>query len=148
MPVNLNRSPVYTDHNIPINPNNYYRGLNADSYESLWSQRDDGTQVMKGYGKGGTDLLSFQAGHPNELYVNGIVKSNVIIEGTAAMPIEAQEEGSGYTFVREISRSAVESGEIPLRIYTRTLALGEVSLKLVDNRWSLAFSSFPEDRRK
>jgi hypothetical protein len=30
MAVNLNRSPAYTDHNLPVDENNFYRGVVVD----------------------------------------------------------------------------------------------------------------------
>ncbi len=140
--VNLNRSPAYTNHNIPIDSNNYYRGLSVDSYDDLWEINEDGQEVMKGYGKGGTDTLSFQKSFPNNLYVNNLVKANTIIEGSEAMPIERHQEGSGYTYVAELRRDQVESGEIPLRIYQRRV-LGGGAIEAV-HTWDLIHDSFPK----
>lgn len=139
--VNLERNPGYTDHNIPLNSEHFYRGLNVDSYEDLWELNDQGEAVMKGHGKGGTDTLSFQQSHPNDLYVNRLVKANTIIEGTDSMPIERHEEGSGYTYVTELQRDKVESGETPLRIYQRH-ALGGGAINAV-HVWHKIHDSFP-----
>lgn len=139
--VSLERNPSYTSHNIPLNDEHYYRGLNVDSYNDLWDMDDSGKEVMKGYGKGGTDTLSFQKSFPNDLYVNGIVKSNTIIEGTSEMPIERHEVSSGYTYVTELEREKVESGETPLRIYQRRV-LGNGAINAV-HVWDKIFDSFP-----
>lgn len=140
--VSLERNPAYTSHNIPLNEDHYYRGLNVDSYDDLWKEDEDGRKIMQGYGKGGTDTLSFQKSFPNDLYVNGIVKSNTIIEGTDLMPIVRHEGESGYTYVTELEQNKVESGETPLRIYQRRV-LGGGAIEAV-HVWDKVFDSFPE----
>ena len=140
--VNLERNPSYTNHNIPLNPDHYYRGLEVESYDDLWETNSEGKDVMKGHGKGGTDRLSFQSAYPNDLYVNGIVKANTIIEGSSAMPIDRQEKGSGYTYVSELEREKVESGETPLRIHQRRV-LGGGAIHTV-HVWDKIFDSFPQ----
>lgn len=142
--VKLERNPAYTSHNIPLNEEHYYRGLNVDAYDDLWESDEGGKEIMKGYGKGGTDTLSFQKSFPNELYVNGIVKSNTIIEGASEMPIKRHEPSTGYTFTTELDRSKVESGEIPLRIYQRRV-LGKGAIEAV-HVWDKVFDSFPQSR--
>lgn len=139
--VSLERNPSYTSHNIPLNDEHYYRGLSVDSYDDLWEMDESGKEVMKGYGKGGGDSLSFQKSFPNDLYVNGLVKSNTIIEGTSEMPIERHEANSGYTYVTELEREKVESGETPLRIYQRRV-LGGGAINAV-HVWDKIFDSFP-----
>ena len=138
--VNLERNPAYTGHNIPVDSNNYYRGVVAPSYDSLWTPGPDGQDIMIGHGKGGTDNLSLQAGHPNDLYVNGLVKANMIIEGDPSLPVHRQEEKSGYSYVEQLARSKVESGETPLRIYERQAPEG-VPVQTV-HEWKLIFDSF------
>jgi len=142
--VNLERNPPYTSHNIPLDPNNYYRGLDAASFDDLWETNENGDQVMKGRGKGGTDTLSFQKSFPNDLYVNHLVKANTIIEGTAAMPIERHEPKSGYTYVTELKRSDVESGETPIRVFRRRV-LGGGAIHEV-HVWDKVFDSFPDSK--
>lgn len=139
--VDLNRSPEYTDHNIPTSADNYYRSVSVDSFDDLWRQAPDG-DTMFGYGKGGTNSLSFQAEYPNNIYVNGPKPSNMIIEGGPTLPIIRQESESGYTYVTPLKRSEVESGEVPLRVYMRK-SIGETALRSV-NQWSLVFNSFPD----
>ena len=140
--VNLERNPSYTNHDIPLNPDHYYRGLEADSYDDLWETDSEGKEVMKGHGKGGTDSLSFQKSYPNDLYVNGLVKANTIIEGSDDMPIKRHEERSGYTYVSELEREKVESGETPIRVYQRR-ALGGGAIHVI-HTWDKVFDSFPE----
>ncbi len=140
--VNLERNPAYANHNIPLDEDHYYRGVDVESYDDLWETSTEGTEVMKGYGKGGTDTLSFQQSFPNDLYVNGIVKANTIIEGNGTMPIERHESSSGYTYVTELEREKVESGETPLRVYQRRVVGGE-AIHLV-HVWDKVFDSFPD----
>jgi len=139
--VNLERNPAYTAHNIPLDSDNYYRGVEADSLEDLWSTDENGNNVMRGNGKGGTDRLSFQAGYPNDLYVNGLVKSNMIIEGTADMGVEDTTR-EGYAYVNQLERDKVESGETPIRVYMRRPVGGE-AIHLV-HLWDKVFDSFPD----
>ncbi len=139
--VNLERNPAYINHDIPLDDHHYYRGVDVDSYERLWQTDENGNQVMKGFGKGGTDTLSFQKSYPNDLYVNGLVKSNTIIEGDARMPIERHESESGYTYVTELDRQKVESGEVPIRVYQRRKVGGE-AIHLI-HTWDKVFDSFP-----
>jgi len=140
--VNLERNPAYTEHNIPLQPENYYRGLTVDSVDDLWEQDENGNHVMKGYGKGGTDRLSFQKSFPNNLYVNGLVKANTIIEGDSSLPIEQHEARSGYTFVSELEKDKVEAGEIRLRIWRRELGGGAIDAL---HTWHKIYDSFPDD---
>jgi hypothetical protein len=143
--INLERNPAYTNHNIPVDSDNYYRGVNADSYEALWTSDEDGNDIMQGYGKGGTDRLSFQAGHPNDLYVNGLVKANMILEGDASMGVDHSTK-DGYSYVSQLERDKVESGETPLRVYMRRPVGGE-AIHLV-HVWDKVFDSFPETDSK
>ena len=140
--VSLERNPAYTEHNIPIHPENYYRGLTVDSVDDLWEADESGTPVMKGYGKGGTDRLSFQKSYPNNLYVNGLVKANTIIEGDSSLPIEHQESRSGYTYVSELEKDKVEAGEIRLRIWRRELGSGALNAV---HTWHKIYDTFPKD---
>ncbi len=140
--IDLKRNPSYDKHNIPLDPNNYYRGLNAESYEDLWETNENGDQIMRGRGKGGTGSLSFQKSFPNDLYVNRLVKANTIIEGTDAMPIERLEESSGYTYVAELKRRDVELGESPIRVFQRRV-LGGGAIHEV-HVWDKVFDSFPQ----
>lgn len=140
--VSLERNPAYTAHNIPLNPDNYYRGIEADSLNDLWATDDNDSDVMRGNGKGGTDRLSFQAGFPNDLYVNGLVRANMIIEGTDAMGIESQTS-EGYSYVPQLERDKVESGETPIRVYMRR-PLGGEAIHLV-HMWEKVFDSFPSE---
>lgn len=144
--VNLNRNPAYTDHNIPLDPTHFYRGVIVDGYDDLWSKEPDGRQVMKGQGKGGTDNLSFQAGYPNDLYVNGLVKANTLIVGDESLPVSRQEAVSGYSYVPELDREKVESGETPLRVYQRQEQDG-IPIHEV-HEWELIFDSFKRDEPK
>lgn len=139
--VNLERNPAYTSHNIPLDPNNYYRGIEADTLGDLWTTDESGNDVMRGNGKGGTDRLSFQAGYPNNLYVNELVKSNMIIEGTSDMGIEYITE-EGYAYVNQLERDKVESGETPLRVYMRR-PLGNEAIHLI-HVWDKVYDTFPE----
>lgn len=139
--ISLERNPPYTNHNIPLNPDHYYRGLEVDSYNDLWETNSEGNEIMKGHGKGGTDTLSFQKSYPNDLYVNGLVKANTIIEGSDAMSIERHEERSGYTYISALERNKVELGETPIRIYQRR-ALGKGAIHEV-HIWDKIFDSFP-----
>lgn len=141
MPVNLERNAPYTAHNIPVSQEGYYRGVVADSYEDLWEVTDDGGETMRGKGKGGSDRLSFQRSYPNDQYVNGMVKANMIIEGDVRLPIDHFDERSGYAYVSPLDRERVESGEVPLRVYVRR-PLGEEALHMV-NEWHKIFDSFP-----
>ena len=143
--ISLERNPAYTDHNIPISPDNYYRGLTVDSVDDLWETDENGNQVMKGYGKGGTDRLSFQKSYPNNLYVNGLVKANTIIEGDASLPIEHHEIGSGYTYVSELEKDKVEAGEIRLRIWRRELGGGALN---AIHTWHKIYDTFPDEHEK
>lgn len=140
--VSLERNPAYTSHNIPLNEDHYYRGLDVESYDDLWKDDEDGNKIMQGYGKGGTDRLSFQKAFPNDLYVNGLVKANTIIEGSGDMPIVEHQSNSGYTYVTKLEQEKVESGETPLRIYQRR-ALGNGAIHAV-HVWDKIFDSFPE----
>lgn len=139
--VNLERSPAYTSHNIPLDPENYYRGVEADSLDDLWTTDESGNDVMRGNGKGGSDRLSFQAGYPNDLYINGLVKSNMIIEGTAEMGVE-DTTNDGYAYVAQLERDKVESGETPLRVYMRR-PVGEEAIHLI-HVWDKVYDSFPD----
>ena len=134
--VSLSRSPAYTNHNIPLDSNNFYRGVNAGSLDELF----DASGVMRGYGKGGSDRLSFQSGFPNDLYVNGLVKSNMILEGDARMAISEIQKRSGYAFIDQLERNAVESGQTPLRVWQRKPADGQ-SVEDV-HEWEKIFDSF------
>ena len=135
--INLSRSPAYTGHNIPVSGENYYRGVVANSIDDLF----DASGVMRGFGKGGTDALSFQKGFPNDLYTNKLVKSNMMIEGDSRMGISRFEPRSGYSYVPELDRAAVESGDTPLRIWQRKATDGQ-SLDSV-HEWEKIFDSFP-----
>ena len=138
--VNLERNPAYNSHNIPLDPANYYRGVNADSLDDLWTTDENGKEVMLGNGKGGSDRLSFQAGYPNDLYVNKLVKSNMIIEGTSDMGIDYATP-EGYAYVNQLERDKVESGETPLRVYMRR-PVGSEAIHLV-HVWDKVYDSFP-----
>lgn len=135
--VNLERNPAYTESNIPIENDNYYRGLVAKDYDSLWDE--DGK--MKGYGKGGTDRLSFQKGHPNDLYVNGLVQANMILQTDEHTPVDHITR-EGYAYVDSIDREAVESGELHMRVWVRKA--GKEAINQV-HIWEKIFSSYPED---
>ena len=139
--VNLERSPSYTKHNIPLNQEHYYRGLEVDTYDDLWETDENGRQVMKGHGKGGTDRLSFQKSFPNDLYVNGLVHANTIIEGDSSMPIEHHERSSGYTYVSELEKDKVAAGEIRLRVWRRELGAGSINAV---HTWHKVHDSFPD----
>ena len=139
--VDLNRSPAYTGHNIPLVPDHYYRGVIVDLYSGLWQVDSCGEEIMIGYGKGGSDRLSFQKAFPNNLYVNGIVKANTILVGNDVLPIESYESRTGYAFVGGLMRSQVESGDIPLRVYQRYPAEGKDSIAQV-HEWHIIFDSF------
>jgi hypothetical protein len=139
--VDLERSPAYTSHNIPLDPANYYRGVEANSLDDLWTTDESGNDVMRGNGKGGSDRLSVQAGYPNDLYVNGLVKSNMIIEGTAEMGVEDTTR-DGYAYVSKLERAKVESGETPLRVYMRR-PVGEEAIHLI-HVWDKVYDSFPD----
>lgn len=139
--VSLERNPSYTDHNIPLNKDHYYRGLELDTYEDLWETDENGRQVMKGHGKGGTDRLSFQKSFPNDLYVNRLVHANTIIEGDGSLPIESHETSSGYTYVSELPKDKVETGVIRLRIWRRELGAGAINAL---HTWHKIHDSFPE----
>ena len=140
--VSLERNPAYTSHNIPLSEDHYYRGLDVGSYDDLWNDDEDGNKIMQGYGKGGTDRLSFQKGFPNDIYVNRLVKANTIIVGTDDMPIVDHRAHDGYTYVTKLEKDNVESGETPLRIYQRR-ALGGGAIHTV-HVWDKIFDSFPE----
>ncbi|GEM_PF-2683146 len=139
--VSLERNPSYTTHNIPLNTEHYYRGLKVDSYDDLWEANENGVLVMRGHGKGGTDRLSFQKAFPNDLYVNGLVRANTIIEGDASLPIEQHEKLSGYTYVSELEKAKVEAGEIRLRIWQRELGKGAFD---AIHTWRKIHDSFPD----
>ncbi|HSX08208.1 MAG TPA: hypothetical protein VLG11_04920 [Candidatus Saccharimonadales bacterium] len=140
--ISLNRNPAYRNHNIPLNPDYYYRGLIVPNYEGLWAPPDEaGNQIMVGYGKGGTTRLSFQRGYPNDLYVNGIVKADTLIVGGPNLPVSQEEAESGYAYVDQLVRAEVESGEVPLAVYQRQ-ALGGAALHDV-HVWEKVFDSFP-----
>lgn len=143
MAVSLDRAPAYTDHNIPIDEGSYYRGVNVESFDDLWTADENGEEVMVGNGKGGTDRLSFQADHPNDLYINGIVESNMIIEGDERME-PSDRTRDGYTYVDKLERSKVESGETPLRIWMRR-PVGGMAIHLI-HEWDKVFDSFPEKK--
>lgn len=141
--ISLERSPRYTNHNIPLDPEHYYRGLIVESYEDLWQTDENGVQTMQGRGKGGTDSLSFQKSFPNDLYVNGIVKADTIIEGDDSLPIERHEKSSGYTCVSQLERDKVEAGEIRLRVWRRrTLAFGAIK----SDTWEIIHDSFEQSK--
>ena len=140
--ISLERNPAYTDHNIPLKSEHYYRGLTVDSVDDLWELDENGAKVMKGYGKGGTDRLSFQKSFPNNLYVNGLVQANTIIEGDASLPIEQHETRSGYTFVSELEKDKVEAGEIRLRIWRRELGAGALNAV---HTWNKIYDTFPSE---
>lgn len=139
--VSLERNPSYTNHNIPLDPEHYYRGLDVDTYDDLWQTDENGQQVMKGHGKGGTDRLSFQKSFPNDLYVNGLVHANTIIEGDDSLPIDHHEKSSGYTYVSELEKDKVEAGEIRLRIWRRELGMGALDATHI---WHVIHDSFPK----
>ena len=143
MAVNLNRSPAYTGHNIPVDENNFYRGI--DSGGSDWDILFDENGVMKGNGKGGTENLSFQKGYPNNLYVNSLVKADTIIEANGTLNPDRVEEKSGYAYKDQITREQVRSGEIQLRVWKRKAqeTAGEAALHLSDV-WEVVFDNFPK----
>lgn len=140
MAVNLDRSPKYTDHNIPLEEDNFYRGVSVG--ENGWESLFDEDGIMKGGGKGGTENLSFQKGAPNELYINSLVKADTILESDSTLNPDRVEEKSGYTYKNEISRKDIESGELHLRVWQRKM--GDVALKLT-NVWNPVFDSFPNE---
>jgi hypothetical protein len=143
MAVNLDRSPAYTNHNIPLEEGNFYRGVDTsgNGWESLF---DDGG-VMKGYGKGGTENLSFQKDYPNDLYVNGLVKADTIIEANHTLNPDGIRESSGYAYKDQITRDQIESGEVQLRIWERKAqdTMGEAALRSSDV-WGIVFDNFPK----
>jgi hypothetical protein len=104
---------------------------------------------MEGNGKGGTRNLSFQKGYLNDLYINGLVKSNIIIEANNTLQPDKVEEKSGYAYKDKITRTQVESGEIQLRIWRRKgqEAMGEAALHLHDV-WEIVFDKCPNKDTK
>jgi hypothetical protein len=64
----------------------------------------------------------------------------MIIEGDPSLPVHRQEEKSGYSYVEQLDRSKVESGETPLRVYERQAPEG-VPVQNV-HEWKLIFDSF------
>jgi len=155
-------NPAYVGHNIPLNPENFYRALwlpDPNDVRSMFNEQG----VMHGRGGGWTwTEMSFMPGYPHRLYVNGPEGStlsrtardaNVIIEGDHRMnpmmgdtlPPDASKlaRRGGYAFVKELLWPDVISGKTPIRVWKREAAEGQ---KLHDvHEWTKVFDSFIMD---
>jgi len=141
--ISLSRNLPYTKGNIPVDPNNIYRGIAVDDFNSVEGLfGKDG--IMTGAGKGGTDRLSFSHGFPLDIYTDGIVKSNIMLEGKSSLigdGAKASKPGQ-YGYVDQLELSKVLSGETPIRVWQRKAAPGQ---SITDQHaWEAIFDSFPK----
>lgn len=141
--ISLSRNLPYTKGNIPFNPNHIYRGISVDDFSSVEGLfGKDG--IMIGAGKGGTDRLSFSHGFPLDIYTDGIVKSNIMLEGKSSLigdGAKASKPGQ-YGYVDQLELAKVLSGETPIRVWQRKAATGQ---SITDQHaWEAIFDSFPK----
>lgn len=141
--ISLSRNLPYTKGNIPSDPNHIYRGISVDDFSSVEGLfGKDG--IMTGAGKGGTDRLSFSHGFPLDIYTDGIVKSNIMLEGKSSLigdGAKASKPGQ-YGYVDQLELAKVLSGETPIRVWQRKAAPGQ---SITDQHaWEAIFDSFPK----
>jgi hypothetical protein len=141
--ISLSRNLPYTKGNIPSDPNHIYRGISVDDFSSVEGLfGKDG--IMTGAGKGGTDRLSFSHGFPLDIYTDGIVKSNIMLEGKSSLigdGAKASKPGQ-YGYVDQLELAKVLSGETPIRVWQRKAAPGQ---SITDQHaWEVIFDSFPK----
>lgn len=124
--ISLERNKPY-ECNIIYNPDHFYRAMDEVAYDDFIK-----TGRMVG-AKAGRGAVYFQKGFANNRYVNNGRIKPIIVE-TDNRANFSIEESSGYASVSEISKEAVEKGDMPLRIW----------LHKGGNHWEIIFDNFKD----